>query len=85
MLESVVETVVETSASRASEAAAPHPPPPSPLAGLNWNFSSAADVDLCELVGHRITVEASTKIEDVSRAFASAAVDFLSRSPKAGR
>lgn len=67
---------METSALRASEAPAPRSPP-SPLTGSSWTFSSAEEIDLRELVGHSATVEGSTKIEDVSRAFADAAVEFL--------
>jgi sigma-B regulation protein RsbU (phosphoserine phosphatase) len=68
--------IVEMSALRASEAPAPRRLP-SLLTGSGRIFSSAAEVDLRELVGHNTTVEASARIEDVSRTLADSAVDFL--------
>jgi phosphoserine phosphatase RsbU/P len=72
----LVNEIVEMSALRTSEAPAQRATP-SPLVGSSRTFSSAEEVDLRELVGHNTTVESGTKIEDVSRAFARAAVDFL--------
>lgn len=50
---------------------------PSFLTEPDRTFSSADAVDLRQLVSHALSVDASAKIEEVSRAFAEASVEFL--------
>ena len=55
------------------------PPPPTPpfILKLGQGFLRADEVDLRQLVSHSFSAEASTRTEDVARAFTGANVEFL--------